>query len=174
MARAFNLRLSPRSSGFDTRSFRVEFSVDKVSLRLVLLLVLQFAQPILFDHSRIYFLSSETDDLIQTFIGVVQTLRPGLHVSHFLRRARWGDERHRTTLIHMCAGIRISLSSDIQRVGAEGICGDHVNVRHRNEDGDKCVWEQYTWVFPTANMMPLRARPRKWLTCEPGLNPCNT
>jgi hypothetical protein len=44
-----------------------------------------------------------------------------------------------TTLIHMCAGIRISLSSHIQRDGAEGICGDHVNVSHRNEDGDMCV-----------------------------------
>jgi hypothetical protein len=32
------------------------------------------------------------------------------------------------------------------------------------------VWGQYTWVFPTANTMPLRSRPRKWLTCEPGLN----
>jgi hypothetical protein len=53
--------------------------------------------------------------------------------------------------------------------GAGGICGDHVNVRHRNADGDRCVWGQYTWVFPTANTMPLRARPRKWLTCEPGL-----
>jgi hypothetical protein len=70
----------------------------------------------------------------------------------------------------MCAGIRISLSSDIQRDGAGGICGDHVNVRHRNEDGDKCVWGQYTWVFPTAYTMPQRARPRKWMTCEPGLN----
>jgi hypothetical protein len=35
-------------------------------------------------------------------------LRPGSHVSHFLDRARCGDARHRTTLIHMCAGIRIS------------------------------------------------------------------
>jgi hypothetical protein len=25
------------------------------------------------------------------------------------------------------------------RCGAGGICGDHVNVRHRNEDGDKCM-----------------------------------
>jgi hypothetical protein len=65
--------------------------------------------------------------------------RPGSHVSHFLGRARCSEARHRTTLIHMCAGIRISLSSDIQRDGAGGICGDHVNVRHRNEDGDKFV-----------------------------------
>jgi hypothetical protein len=45
-------------------------------------------------------------------------LRPSSHVSHFLGRARCGDARHRTTLIHMCAGIRISLSSDIQRDGS--------------------------------------------------------
>jgi hypothetical protein len=44
-------------------------------------------------------------------------LRPGSHVSHFLGRARCSDARHRTTLILMCAGIRISLSSDIQRDG---------------------------------------------------------
>jgi hypothetical protein len=49
---------------------------------------------------------------------VLVTLRPGSHVSHFLGRARCGDARHRTTLIHICAGIRISLSSDIQRDGA--------------------------------------------------------
>jgi hypothetical protein len=45
-------------------------------------------------------------------------LRPGSHVSHFLGLARCGNARHRTRLIHMCAGIRISLSSHIQRDGA--------------------------------------------------------
>jgi hypothetical protein len=87
-----------------------------------------------------------------------------------LGRARWGDARHRTTLIHMCAGIRISLSSDIQRDGS--VWRDLRWPRgHRNEDGDKCVRGQYTWVFPTANTMPLRARPRKCLTCERVLDP---
>jgi hypothetical protein len=62
-------------------------------------------------------------------LDVWVTVRPGSHVSHFLARACCGD-----------AGIRISLSSDIQRDGAGGIYGDHVNLRHRNEDGDKCVW----------------------------------
>jgi hypothetical protein len=71
---------------------------------------------------------------------------------------------------HVCGNSHQFLSSDIQRDGAGGICGDHVNVRHRNEDGDKCVWVRYTWVFPTANTMTLRARPRKWMTCEPGLS----
>jgi hypothetical protein len=108
-------------------------------------------------------------------------LRRSIHLSgclksnwcEFPHTCEWvwyGDARHRTTLIHMFAGICISLSSDIQRDGAGVICGDHVNVRHRNEDGDKCVWGKYTWVSPITNTMPLGARPRKWLTCEPGLN----
>jgi hypothetical protein len=44
-----------------------------VSLRLVLLLVLQFVLPILFEYSRMSIISSETDALIQTLLGVVQT-----------------------------------------------------------------------------------------------------
>jgi hypothetical protein len=50
--------------------------------------------------------------------SATNSLRPSSQVSHFLGRARCGDAHHRTTLIHMCAGIRISLSSDIQRDGA--------------------------------------------------------
>jgi hypothetical protein len=62
-----------------------------------------------------------------------------------------------------------SYHSTAREVMSTRICGDRVNVSHRNEDRDKCVWGQYTWVLPTANTMPQRARPRKWLTCEPGL-----
>jgi hypothetical protein len=79
------------------------------------------------------------------------------------------------TIPHSFTCVREFTSVWVQRrchCRAGGICGDHVNVRHRNDDGDKCVWGQYTWVFPTANTMPLRARPRKWLTCEPGLILC--
>jgi hypothetical protein len=55
---------------------------------------------------------------LKNLTAVSLTFRPGSHDNHFLGRARCGDARHRTTLIHMCAGIRISLSSDIQRDGA--------------------------------------------------------
>ena len=49
------------------------FGGKSVSLRLVLLLVLQFALPKLFEHSRMSIISSKTDALIQTLLGVVQT-----------------------------------------------------------------------------------------------------
>jgi hypothetical protein len=76
---------------------------------------------------------------------------------------------HSFTCVREFASVWVQTFARRCGCGAGGIRRDHLNVRHRNQDGDKCVWGQYTWIFPTANTMPLRALPRKWLTCEPGL-----
>jgi hypothetical protein len=82
-----------------------------------------------------------------------QTLRPGSHVSHFLGRARCGDARHPTRLIHMCAGIRISWSSDIQRGGCAVTTWTHV-IATRTETS---VYQVNTPGF---------SQPEIWCRCE--------